>query len=512
MVARKKILGLVSVNVILAALGILSTVQISWIYGASRLMDVWFAASALQAGALSLVQTGQLSEIFLPDYLRLKQETGQSHARLCFSTVLNWLALVSCTVAMLAYLAIGPLVAFVGIGFDGSEKSELGSIFLYLLPLLPFQVIAGFQQMLGNAEGSFGRFELPVAVGSAMSIFTIAITHSALGIYAMVLAQWVMHLTAFVGRQRRLAQSGYRHRWVLSAPGFSMWPMARQMTWTLLYVGVTQAYALSFRRALGLLAPGLLSAYGYAELLYTRTASLFLRPVSTVFFTNVAERASSAKADVLKVVRSALTRYLEMYLLVIACVIPSLGYLLRGLWGGPRFGEESLVLTTTALGCFYVVQIIQAQSQVQRKLNIALGCFRDQYQANILVQALSLFIAPWLVGTWGFYGAIGVMVANNSGFLLAGLSVTWRRFPELLATFSGREFMLGLLLVTPGIWLGSKLGAVFKILNTHSEGGLTAKYICLGAACVSAVISLGTFLLIRAIIAKVGRALTPTPG
>jgi peptidoglycan biosynthesis protein MviN/MurJ (putative lipid II flippase) len=494
MVERRKVLGLTSINLLLAVIGVLSTVQTSWIFGADRRTDIWFAASALQASMLGLVQSGQLSEIFLPEYIRLKSERGSEHARACYSVVLNWTILASVFVALLAFCLLRPIANYIGAGFAPDEREMLTTLFMCLLPLLPFQVIAGVQQMLGNAEGLFGRFEIPVAVGAALALVMVATTHPLLGIGSLVLSQWVMQVVAFLGRLVMLRRAGFRHRWSLRAEGFSVSPIIKQLGWTTLYVSVTHAYLISFRRSLGLLPSGVLSAFGYAELLYNRSASLFLRPVATVFFTHVSERANSSTAEVLASIRSALARYLEMYVLLAACLIPSLGFLIKGLWSSPRFGEDLLDLTTIALLWLFLAQILQAQSQVQRKLNIAMGLFRQQYQGFILVQLVCLVLAPYLVSLLGFRGAVISVVINTAGFMFAGLFITWRHNAKLITSFPPHRITVAALLVVPGILVGRQVARMlFDIVPQHESLGLaklTSIFVAGGAAAASVVMLL----------------------
>jgi len=500
MVERRKIFGLAGANLVIAGLGVISTMQIAWIFGAGRTSDIWFAASALQNSMISLVQTGQLSEMFLPEYIKIKSTHGRTRATECFSAAINWMMAFAIVVVVLAWAAAPYLVGYIASGFADSDQSRLAEIFLWLLPLLPLHVLTGLIQSFGNAEGWFGKFEIPVIAGSLSAIFTVMVLSPSQGVHALVISAWVYQMVSIAGRMLMLHKLGYVHRWTLQVSGLSLRPLLTQIVWTFAYVGVTQAYLMSFRRALGFLGEGTLSAYGYAELLYARTSSLFMRPVATVFYTKVAEAGARSMDEVKKTVKGALDRYLEMYILILASLVPGLGDLLRALWGGPRFGEDMLRLTTLALLWFFLAQVMQAQSQVQRKLNIALGCFRQQYQGATLVQLICLFAAPWLVSTWQFNGAIAAVLLNTVGFALAGLLLTWMKFPGLLATFSIKKFSKGALMIAPGLFLGWLMSGLFAS-RVHSVDSVIIKKLCaLGNAGVAAGISLATLLLMRHIL------------
>jgi peptidoglycan biosynthesis protein MviN/MurJ (putative lipid II flippase) len=146
------------------------------------------------------------------------------------------------------------------------------------------QVAAGIQQMLGNAEKWFGKFEVPVLIGSIIGLIIIILGHTTLGIWCLVLSQWSMQLFALFGRAWQLRKKDFHHAWILRHPGFRPHTVFVQLGHTLAYILATQTFAIRFKALLTLLPAGSLSVYGYAETVYARTSSLFLRPVSTVFF------------------------------------------------------------------------------------------------------------------------------------------------------------------------------------------------------------------------------------
>ena len=183
MSSSRQIFNLAIVNVAITAVGVITTTFTAWYFGASREMDIWFAASACQQIILGLVQTGQLSEIFLPEYIRLRETKGREEAFACYSVVLNWAVLGSLLLVIIGYFLSAIITGWIGAGFTATEKTFLQAIFVGLLPLLPLQVAAGIQQMLGNAERWFGRFEIPVLVGSIISLFLIILGHAVLGIW-----------------------------------------------------------------------------------------------------------------------------------------------------------------------------------------------------------------------------------------------------------------------------------------------------------------------------------------
>src|SRR5690242_21707640 len=89
--ARRAIGTLTSLNVAGACVALANSVVTARLFGTSRPMEVFFAAASVQVQLVSLVQTGQLAEIFLPIYHRIRHRSGTERARAAFSVLMNWM-------------------------------------------------------------------------------------------------------------------------------------------------------------------------------------------------------------------------------------------------------------------------------------------------------------------------------------------------------------------------------------------------------------------------------------
>jgi peptidoglycan biosynthesis protein MviN/MurJ (putative lipid II flippase) len=79
-----------------------------------------------------------LSEVFLPEYIRLRESKGSQEAFACYSVVLNWAILAALVLIIIGYFLSSIITGWIGTGFTAPEKTFLQSIFIGLLPLLPF--------------------------------------------------------------------------------------------------------------------------------------------------------------------------------------------------------------------------------------------------------------------------------------------------------------------------------------------------------------------------------------
>lgn len=122
MSSSRQIFNLAIVNVAITVVGVITTTLTAWYFGATREMDIWFAASACQQIILGLVQTGQLSEIFLPEYIRLRETKGKDEAFACYSVVLNWAVLGAVGLIIIGYFSSAIITSWIGTGFTSDEK------------------------------------------------------------------------------------------------------------------------------------------------------------------------------------------------------------------------------------------------------------------------------------------------------------------------------------------------------------------------------------------------------
>ncbi|MDA7906843.1 hypothetical protein N9B43_08055, partial [Mariniblastus sp.] len=60
-------------------------------YGTKPVIESYFAGISIFSMLISLSQSGQLAEMFVPEYHRIKSEHGLGAAERAFSVVLNWL-------------------------------------------------------------------------------------------------------------------------------------------------------------------------------------------------------------------------------------------------------------------------------------------------------------------------------------------------------------------------------------------------------------------------------------
>jgi len=403
---------LLLVNLVVAGAGVVSTSTTAWCFGTSAEAAVFFGAWSLCSIFNRLFQSGQLAELAVPAYHRDLAEFGPSEADRRFAVIINFGLIFTVAIGSLLWLASEPLTRILLPGFSGEQLALASWAFRWLLPVLPLMVLGSLLQALGNAQSLFARFELWLVAGSLAGSALVFVGHARWGIGALIASSWVVQMVAILGRGRQLYRAGYRHHWILSTPDFYPWRLLRELGFTGVYVAATQFYLLALNAALTTLPSQLYVAFKYGDQLFARSASLFMRPVSTVFYTQVSRRLAEKAGGTLRLARRALEHYVDLWALYATVLLVTAPHLISVVWGGPRFGQGEVAVAALIFGSQSAASLFRAHGMIFRKQNMARGAVRRQYLGNVIAQLACALIAPPLVLNYGIEGAALALVLN----------------------------------------------------------------------------------------------------
>ena len=418
-----------------AVVAILTSAVTAYLFGTSRALEVYFAAGTLLSLVARLTQVGQLSEIFLPGYHRMRHEYGLEAAQRSFAVVVNWTLLGAGAVCVLLWLAAPYMVLLVVPGFSNADRVLGTTMFRWLLPLLFYEILTSLLQTLSNAERWFGRPEAANVVGSVASLAGLLVFVKAAGIWAMVISLWIGWTIQVLGYFLIARHMGYRHRLILRQKGFSVRTLFSQLLFTLGYVGATQVYAFALNAGLSLLPQGMYAVFNYVQQLYSKTQSVFLRPVSVVFFTRVSVALSKEAENARELAREALSHSLMVWSLLVAVIVVAGRSALAALWGVNKFGADNLTIAVRLLIVFYVLMFVSNIGIISRKTAISLGAVRNVYLYASGMQLLSAGIVYILLPRFGIAGAAGVVAFNVCVLALAPTIALWRERPALVTAY-----------------------------------------------------------------------------
>ena len=184
-----KTVGVLTILKIFGALAgiVYSVFQVRY-FGTSRTIEIFFAAQSILYMVQSLTQTGQISEVFLPEYIQLKRNHNSITAHKAFSVLINrFTVFVSFGLIVGYFLAPYIVRAFIP-GFSAEDQQIATIMFRSILPLVILQLNNGFLNTVLNAEKVYGRMEIGGIINYLISIAILVLLYKKIGVWVLVWA------------------------------------------------------------------------------------------------------------------------------------------------------------------------------------------------------------------------------------------------------------------------------------------------------------------------------------
>ncbi len=202
--------GLLTVNALVfgaLGIGLLNNVIIAGVFGLTREVDAFFAASMLP-GLFAALCLDYLGKNFLPVLALAKKESAESASTLT-SSVVTIVALLAIAVSVVLAVFSGPLFSLLLPGFDPSETELVSRYFWIMAPAIVLMAVNTFHEYVWQYDERFvyvsaARLALPAA-----NLAAILLLAPWLGEYCLALGFLIGHLTVFVLLVRRVP---YRYR------------------------------------------------------------------------------------------------------------------------------------------------------------------------------------------------------------------------------------------------------------------------------------------------------------
>jgi putative peptidoglycan lipid II flippase len=413
------------------------SILVAYFFGTSRGVQVFFAASGLQISVLALSQSGQLSELFLPIYHRIREEAGKAHAFVAFSVIINWVVvLASLGVAALWFIS-GALAQLRVPGFSGDEINLCAQMFRAMVPALLLQVFCSFAVTVGNAERMFGRPETAGLAGRVISLLLVLLLAGSLGPWALVIAFWGNQIVTAVGLVLILRSLGLRHRSALSSPFLSPVEFVKGLSWSVSNTLFLQLWAFAFDAALSHVPGGGFAIFKYVNALAQKAKGVVLRPVGVVYFTDFSEAHVGGGTGMKRSLTSALSLVLAACTVVSAGIVGAGYETFRAMWR-TFTDEELLVATLLAIGLFSLM-VFAGIWQLYRKYLVAQGHLGLAY----VCFSVSLILASAMVGVFvsrgGLWGALGAVALFNVLLVACPIIGWWLIRREVLPFLTVRQ-------------------------------------------------------------------------
>lgn len=406
------ILKLTGLKLIASITGLFYYILQVRIFGATAEVDAFFVAISAVYMISSLVQSGQLSEVLLPEYLKQKRKFGDRGAHDLLSVILNRMVVFITPILVILYFFSPLIISIIGPGLDPDIQALSADILSLSLIIVILTVISAFINTTLNAEQIFGRAETTGIINGVISISILLFFHEQFQIFTLVYALIAGKFMEFVIGLVFLKRIGYSYRFIWNLPDFNLLKFFRLMITTSGYVGATQLYSVVLTAMATFLPAGTFSIYNYVMQLSGKASGIIMGPVSTVFFSKFSKLASEGKKNLVNYLEKPLIGLL-LFTFVIFCFILLSGHeILHILWSKRSLTDNEFLIAYLMLCLNFFGFIFNANGSIFRKTAVAMGYAKPLYKMWIGVQIFSAFYAFVSIYFLGTVGLASIIVVN----------------------------------------------------------------------------------------------------
>jgi len=417
-----KTIGSLTVLKIIAAITGLaySVLQVRY-FGANAAMDAYFVALTAVYVITSIVQGGQLAEVFLPEYLKVKSEHSAEQAHQLFSAMMNRVLVVVAVFSLVMYFLAPLLIRVLGVGLPQEYQVLATDFFRVALLLILFTLFSAFVNATLNAEHVYGRTELTGLINSLLSLSLIVLFHQAVGLWILVYALLAGKVVELATGIFFLKKAGVKYYPIWRIADYELNRFFKVLYVTSGYVGATQFYTTVLTAVTSLLPEGTLSIFNYVNQLSTKASGIVLMPISTIFFSKFATLVAQQKTNL----TSYLTKPLMVMLIIagtmLAFIILVGNELLSMLWSEKTLTPTDFKLAYLMLVLNFVGILFSSIGGIFRKSAISMGAAKQLYFRWIVVQLFCAVYSYSVITALGTLGLASILPLNMT--LMAGVSV-----------------------------------------------------------------------------------------
>lgn len=417
-----KTIGSLTVLKIIAAITglVYSVLQVRY-FGANAAMDAYFVALTAVYVITSIVQGGQLAEVFLPEYLKVKSEQSAAQAHQLFSAMMNRVLVVVAVFSFVVYFLAPFLIQVLGVGLPQEYQVLATDLFRVALLLILFTLFSAFVSATLNAEHVYGRTELTGLINSLLSLILIVLFHQVVGLWILVYALLAGKVVELATGIFFLKKAGVRYYAIWRVADYDLNRFFKVLFVTSGYVGATQFYTTVLTAATSLLPEGTLSIFNYVKQLSTKASGIVLMPISTIFFSKFATLVAQHKANLTSYLTKPLMAMLVIAGTMLALIILVGNELLSLLWSEKTLTPTDFKLAYLMLVLNFAGIFISAIGGIFRKSAISMGAPKPLYIRWIGVQLFCAGYSYGIITAFGTLGLISILPLNM--ILMAVVSI-----------------------------------------------------------------------------------------
>lgn len=403
---NKSIASLSLVNIFSTIFTLINSIAIAQIFGTTRQIEVFFAASVLLNIILNLSLSGSFGEILIPIYHNLKINRGRICAQKHISAVINWYTAGIAIISTFIYICAPWLIKIIVPGFEPSDH-HLGAQFIRAFaPILIFLFVNGQIKALLNAENLFGKAELAGVFSKIIKLFIIILGFKAFGIWVMVISWWAITLFEFAIILFLYIKTGARYYLVLGVGDEPLLPVFKQILSALPNMISSQLFTIVINSGLSTLSQGSYAVYNYAVMLTKRLQGIFLKPILTVFFSSFSQSYFDKNRSSSSLIRKALNNF--MFILFPAFTVtifagkPGLAFM----WFGENYSKDDINLALMVIIIHIAIFLFVSLNAIARKILIVKGYVKLVFSLTSISYIFSSVFCWYAIQKWSFNGVL----------------------------------------------------------------------------------------------------------
>ena len=417
----KTIGSLTVLKIIAAVTGLAYSVLQVRYFGANAAMDAYFVALTAVYVITSILQSGQLAEVFLPEYLKLKSEHSADQAHQLFSALLNRGLVVMAVFSLVVSFLAPVIIQMLGVGLQQEYQILAIDFFRVALLIILLTLFSAFVNSALNAEHVYGRTELTGLINSLLSLILIVLFHQAVGLWILVYALLAGKVVELLTGIFFLNRAGVRYYPILRVAGYDLNRFLKVLFVTSGYVGATQLYTTVLTAVTSMLPEGVLSIFNYVKQLSTKGSGIVLTPISTIFFSKFATLVSQHKANLTSYLTKPLMAILVIAGTMLALIVLVGNEMLSLLWSEKSLTPSNFKLAYLMLVLNFTGIFFSAVGGIFRKSAISMGAAKQLYARWIGVQLFCAASSYGIITASGIFGLVFILPLNM--ILMAAVSI-----------------------------------------------------------------------------------------
>lgn len=403
-----------------AFLGLIRTRILASFFGASRDLDIYFAAFRIPDILYQVLVMGALSSAFIPVFTKLVVEGKGDESNTFASICINLSFAIFLIFDIFVLIFSEKLCTFFTPGFSAKDIAEMAALTRIMVSAQIFFIIGNY---LTGVLQSFSHFLFPALastfynVGIILGTLLLAPT---LGIYGPTLGVLLGTFLFFIIQVPMAIKMGYRYKFAFDYKNSHFRKMFHVMIPRTLSIGVTQIEMSSDLFVSSFLAAGRYTIFNYGIILMSLPIRLFAASIGQASLPTLSALFSEGKmSEFSKILKTSIRQIfffvIPMTVLIVVLRIP----FVRIAFGAKIFTWEATVLTGKTLAALSLGILGQSATQILLRAFYA----AKNTKVPLVLSLVAVFfnvVASLLFVFVGRFDVIGLALSTSvSSFVLS---------------------------------------------------------------------------------------------